>query len=1304
MKIKGLLGLSMAMGCGVSAQAQTPVFHESFDAAQTKGASEVGYYEFINTEEGDEIKVPAAGAFKGDGCLNMFNFDQPSNDNNFWRRAIKFRNLPLQEGKNYRLTYKVKGTNTFTDANGNATRTKINVALMQGGENADIPLLDAKGNEFRFTESYLNPDNYETYTRMFHFASAQLQKDTYAKNNPDKDPLADTFFATFNVYNPGDFYLDEIDLVESNIADYTAGGYTIRVNFGFGTNIKSLANASSIGRVIMPEGTAAVKVNGAEAKVESVELHNDGFMYIFLEDTEIDKAANIEVTFKNPEAKESQVLYDGALAPEGPVANFTEAFDASYNEDLGQISSFAWEPAKLISATPADHSFAWPETVNEFTLKLDHKIYTVATDDGDGGTIDVPVATLTGVNEKLAIKAGTPELTDEITFVRTGNTPLKKGMYSVVLTGAYSEKKMPSDDITVSFETGEIKLAETTYTDIFTHLLEGEANGQPAGWTIMVGGENFTGGEPKEDNGSACRNQNIQGTDGAQTAFYLCDRDGYTYMMYGDKEDARLSLPAGDIEFTVLGVGHENPSRRIEFRIEDLEGNEIASGSGNTTVQAEQFTSVNALGPISIQFNNPKEQNIVVKIHEPEGGFTACRIVGVKAQSYKVSEGDTSDEKVVLASDFVGGNMPAEGTGWLCYNDNNELAPGSGRNGTSGMLERNFSPKMPSAFFARECGSNDNAGHRIEYGNGNGVEGGFEMEPGSYEIVYYGGTWNDPSGNANGTSKVFMQLLDATDGTVVFSSEHVNKANFENGGACNGQADKVTEKFNCAGGKYIIKAWGTHNTVWGGLTITKEGSYAAKWYGKLREAVEDAKLELESSAAEELDGNTKNALSEAIAKYDKPSGMHEEAEFLAAIDKLNDKASQMKARRDALTNFKSVIGNIAGIVENAEEKYKALESYQILSDINTKYAETNPSDIETEELVPLTQSLQFNYNLYNNMVNTCVGLLTKQINNLVSNIEALQGEEAGNYAEVIAEAKMAVDDNQKLARLLRLIYTQKVYETIAAGNPFVEFDAEGNEDAKTLDAVGYIQNANFYCTQPVKGGDTSADTNAFPGWDIKVTQGGLRSAWTTTWGEKWPTNEKPVEDCGVKAGWGDNEYNVEQVLAELPVAIYQVSVQMGEDGIPTSRQDASIEEVKSFAYVGDVKQTYDGYVDENGDQKQSRDFNHESNTKTFNAVTVAAGEDGILGSLTIGVNMNLKATHGGLDNFNMLMTGAVPGFNYEQAAKDIQKLIDEATSVESVKDAETAKVLQKVYKAFKNGQVVISKDGKKFNAAGVQVK
>ena len=63
MKFKNLLSLSVMLSCGLVTQAQQ-VFQEPFDAEQTKAASDVAFYEFINQEEGDDWKI-SDGGFKG---------------------------------------------------------------------------------------------------------------------------------------------------------------------------------------------------------------------------------------------------------------------------------------------------------------------------------------------------------------------------------------------------------------------------------------------------------------------------------------------------------------------------------------------------------------------------------------------------------------------------------------------------------------------------------------------------------------------------------------------------------------------------------------------------------------------------------------------------------------------------------------------------------------------------------------------------------------------------------------------------------------------------------------------------------------------------------------------------------------------------------------------------------------------------------------------------------------------------------------------------------------------------------------
>ena len=298
MKFKNLLSLGAMLSCGLVAQAQVPVFHESFEAAQTKQPTDVGYYEEINKEENDEWSIVPDGAVGN--CFNFFNSTDVLNPDNFWRRAVKFRNLPLEAGKSYRLSFRFKGSNTYSNGETDL-KAKMRVGLMQGVENADISILGANVDKDQYREvSYFNPDAYETYNLMYYFADKAKQDAEYDKQCANNEVYAeankDKYFATFNVFNPGDYYLDEVELVEANIAGIIYNGDVIRVDLGYATNAKTLAGTK--GYYLLPNDCVSVKVGGSEVVVESVEARSDGYLYIFLEDEAGE--GEVEVSFTNP--------------------------------------------------------------------------------------------------------------------------------------------------------------------------------------------------------------------------------------------------------------------------------------------------------------------------------------------------------------------------------------------------------------------------------------------------------------------------------------------------------------------------------------------------------------------------------------------------------------------------------------------------------------------------------------------------------------------------------------------------------------------------------------------------------------------------------------------------------------------------------------------------------------------------------------------------------------------------------------------------------------------------------------------
>ena len=178
MKLKSLLFMVTLLLCCLGVRAQSRVVFEEHFVAEPTDPSAVGFYEPINSEEGDERTIDA-----NEGALFIFNADGTLDNDSWWRRAIKFRNLDLQEGKIYRLEFGLKGSNRYDDGTGKEgdarPRCQASAQLLQGEDDYDIALMDFNASEQRASYEAFNESDYESYSSTFVFASEQLQKDSY---------------------------------------------------------------------------------------------------------------------------------------------------------------------------------------------------------------------------------------------------------------------------------------------------------------------------------------------------------------------------------------------------------------------------------------------------------------------------------------------------------------------------------------------------------------------------------------------------------------------------------------------------------------------------------------------------------------------------------------------------------------------------------------------------------------------------------------------------------------------------------------------------------------------------------------------------------------------------------------------------------------------------------------------------------------------------------------------------------------------------------------------------------------------
>lgn len=1232
----------VAVLLAASANAQTPVFHEGFDAEQTKQPTEAAWYEYINhltnANGTDAWTIDKSGEqAEGDGCLKIANVDPEFAEgedmgkyDQFWQRAVKFRNLPLQEGKSYRLTWRLKGANTWFNGTEDK-KSRMFVSLMQGGENADIPLLDAQGNEFRYEVSYLNPDEYEKYTRMFHFASAQLQKDTYAKQHPDKDPLADTFFATFNVVNPGEYFLDEVDLVESPIAAVKYGNEAICIDFGFGTNIAELASNSPIGVVIMPEGCVKLTINGEEADIETVELHKDGKMYIYPTDG-VGEDAKIKVSFENPSDEAYQVKYKGTLAPEGAVPSFTDEAGTDFDEEIDQESSYLYFEPSFISATPAEGSFGL-ENVTEVSFTFDRVM------DVKAGTIR---CVLDG-SEQLVVK--TTEDSETLTFERADKSAFPKGMLQITLEGVKSAVGIPSyETFTLSFEVGQVQIAETTYEPVGSALFPEAADGSiPEGWTV------YSDGELRESGTTWGSGGRVFSTVAPQGKGIYTRANGNA----GSIQSPVVAIPAGDIEIRSYLAYWSNPSD-IQVDVCDEAGNVVATKTVTPSVagEANRNNSGFQFEVCPITFNT-KGGNFYVKYTLLTAGLNGMFVGGYDVYTYKQSAGESTETQIVFEDNSFGAvennGAPKPGSGWRMYDLEDNTEKGYFNNGESwGYGHSRFwtgkgFKNLSSLFYTRNGGWPN---HFITYGEiieSEPDEPTLELAEGRHQFTYYALNWK------GGPLEYHFQIIDEETKEIV--KEVITTVAEVAGGSHDYKGDTHKIQFVYSvpkAGKYSIKYGGTGESFSGPVTIEKLGSQAAYQLGIVNAARALAEAELANCLDTKYDGATKTALQELITKYANPGAiLHTPAEVDAARIELEAATKAMEIRRDNIDRYASALTAVEnGVLAAMETKYEKLEQFPIAQEAYNKYLAIEPQTLDDAELIDAVAVMSNTGALLENMVNTCVPLLTQQMADLSAAIIALDEEAFAD--ETVIAADEAISDDQALVKNLKKIYAAKLYAKIAAGDPIVEIPEDYDEEEPANRPVSFlIQNSKFYSTTviPDDKPNEASSVDDFPGWTI-VTSGRIQPLWDKGWGQQGPSAVRPVYDCAVCAPWGDTAYSVEQLISDLPVAKYMVSLVIAADAIAADNPPV----LKAYVTVGEntTEIQWEGNTDADGNVTYARD-----NNTPIKFMDVVPAVDGNLASLTLGADMKV-ACFGKVDDANLYIVDKAEGFDYAAAAKALE--------------------------------------------------
>lgn len=446
----------MLLGSYISANAQEQVYFNGFEQIQGTDTTMVGYYEIGNIKTGDFVDAhdatsPYAGAY-------AVHFKNQSPVANTWERPIKFRHLLISDSTSYRVTFYVKGDSKYADTDTTTAATKIQTSLECGTDNHDVPFV-AKGNKtFDYSLTGFSPTEYRKFTRMYYYTNHAVE-DSYYKTLSWKAAGFENnkFFLTINAYCPGDYYIDNLSIDKAEIADISFNLDVIKIDFGYTTNAATLTKGLPSSTLLLDNNCVAVKVNGSDATIHSVELKSDGSLYVFLEDGyPEDGNADVKVSFTNTTGAK-QLNYDGDLFPcswddnaTKVVKNITD-YKASYDDGINQ-SSVTYHSPIFANSEPVTNSFNLPQTINSFQFTFDKPGYLGGTITGGNEMTDAdkPVATLKDASgnivESLTISPATG-MADTIILTRTGNSVLS-GKYTVDLTNLKSNKQIDEKEFT----------------------------------------------------------------------------------------------------------------------------------------------------------------------------------------------------------------------------------------------------------------------------------------------------------------------------------------------------------------------------------------------------------------------------------------------------------------------------------------------------------------------------------------------------------------------------------------------------------------------------------------------------------------------------------------------------------------------------------------------------------------------------------------------------------------------------------------------------------------------------------------
>ena len=510
---------------------------------------------YVETDQHQQ-DMKKLGALGGNYYLHVKtgkNTDGSTDESADYQGCLFIRNIPIEDYTSYRLVYYRK-----TDQ---PAQAKMYSGILRGYYNSEKSISmdggNADGTEFMKHETSGITSNWQRVTLMTYYqndsvanhhcymagywwtsgwsrlaADGSGQERVYIEQ-PDKFFVRLTFSAPET-----DYYIDDIALYKSSIGGAESNVNIIRVDFGYATNLKDLANASDLKSIELPgeyftitgvdsfiensagairaldETDAEFKARcGADAfyersdiPVTSAEYHNDGYMYIFLADNEFngepqncDFYGDIRISFTNPVDNPKMALkYNGTLFPNSLDTTWVKAgklvpnFSNEFVLPNVSVSAtpVALLPPTALSITPTNGSFKLPVNTTTVKVRFNKPVYCDPGKFTDKGVL------------ALFRKAGSPvetwfasefnALDSTVIFTRQ-NTGDLSGEYVVEIVQARAGASYDeAPTVSFSLEFGAAGDPPVVYAkDNFSSLAKGEKNVQGfsknSGITMYIG-------------------------------------------------------------------------------------------------------------------------------------------------------------------------------------------------------------------------------------------------------------------------------------------------------------------------------------------------------------------------------------------------------------------------------------------------------------------------------------------------------------------------------------------------------------------------------------------------------------------------------------------------------------------------------------------------------------------------------------------------------------------------------------------------------------------------------------------------